>query len=419
MSSIDELIRAHCPAGVEYKPLADLALTVPGLRGKTKADFAGGAARYVSYKNAYNNAAVDQAAPNFVVLRPDEKQNELHLGDVVVTASSENIDDVGMSSVVVTEPSEPLYLNSFCFGLRFSDPEQFLPEFNKYLFRSEAVRAQIRRSAQGVTRINISKPRFMKVRIPVPPIEVQREVARVLDRFTELDGELEAGLRAELRDRRRQYHHLRDALLTFSDVPEMPWQPMSEVGAFTRGKRFTKADVVPEGIASIHYGEIYTGYGVSADQALSRVKPDLAPALRFAKRGDVIIAGVGETVEDVAKAVAWLGDEDVAFHDDCWAFRSGMNPKFVAYYLQTRKFGADKRKHVVRAKVKRISASGLGRIQIPLPARETQDRIVSILDKLDALISELATELQAELKARRTQFECSRDELLTFEGTVA
>ncbi|WPM86206.1 hypothetical protein QNH14_01470 [Apirhabdus apintestini] len=102
-----------------------------------------------------------------------------------------------------------------------------------------------------------------------------------------------------------------------------------EIGEFIRGKRFTKADYVEDGISAIHYGEIYTRYGVFTTHALSQIRNDMAKSLRYAEPGDVVITDVGETVEDVGKAVAWLGDEKVAIHDHCYAFRHSMNPKFV------------------------------------------------------------------------------------------
>lgn len=194
---------------------------------------------------------------------------------------------------------------------------------------------------------------------------------------------------------------------------------MGDVGEFIRGRRFTKADVVSQGLASIHYGEIYTHYGVSADQALSRVRSDLAPTLRFARTGDVVITAVGETVADVGKAVAWLGKGEVAIHDDCFAYRHTLNPKFVSYYLQTSMFHAEKAKHVARAKVKRISGDGLAKITIPVPPQKEQAKVVEILDSFDALVNDLSIGLPAELHARRQQYEHYRDQLLTFEPAAA
>ena len=414
MSRIDELIKGLCPDGVPHLAVGDVGTFISGLTGKSKADFSGGNARFVSYRNVYNHLAADQGADDFVRLGVGERQNELRLGDVLFTGSSETPDDVGMSSVILKPPQEPLYLNSFCFCLRPADTNLLLPGYSKYVFRSAGVRKQIAAAASGVTRFNISKGRFAKIEIPVPPLEVQREIVRVLDLFTTLEAELEA----ELEARRRQYAHYRDSLLTFPEGG-VRWATMGEVGEFTRGRRFVKTDIVDAGIPAIHYGEIYTAYGVAASVTISHVRHTLATQLRYAKTGDVVIAAVGETVEDVGKAVAWLGDEDVAIHDDCFAYRHSMNPKYVAYYLLTDTFHTQKSKHVARAKVKRLSAESLAKITIPVPPLDEQARIVAILDKFDALVNDLSDGLPAELSARRKQYEHYRDRLLTFKEAVA
>lgn len=194
---------------------------------------------------------------------------------------------------------------------------------------------------------------------------------------------------------------------------------MAEVGEFTRGRRFTWKDMAEDGIPAIHYSEIYTHYGVATRQAISHVNPGLAPRLRLALPGDVVIASVGETVEDLAKTVAWLGETPIAIHDDSFAFRSELNPKYLAYWMQTADFHSQKARHVARAKVKRISSSGLGQIRIPVPPRAEQDRVVTILDGFDALVNDLSVGLPAELAARRKQYEHYRDRLLTFEELAA
>jgi len=85
---------------------------------------------------------------------------------------------------------------------------------------------------------------------------------------------------------------------------------LNEIGKFIRGRRFTKADYVENGINVIHYGEIYTQYGVWTDKAISQVRSDMASTLRYAQPGDVVITGIGETRDDVGKATAWIGDKE-------------------------------------------------------------------------------------------------------------
>lgn len=194
----------------------------------------------------------------------------------------------------------------------------------------------------------------------------------------------------------------------------VPFRPMGEVGRFFRGRRFTKNDRVPTGIPSIHYGEIYTNYGTAARTALSHVREEIDDQLRYAEHGDVVFASVGETVEDVGKAVAWLGKSRVAIHDDCFAFRSEQDPVFVAYFSQTAAFKSQIERHVARAKVKRVSARSLARVEIPVPPLDVQREIVRVLDVLTQLRTELEANLRVELAARGAQFEHYRNALLTF-----
>lgn len=141
----------------------------------------------------------------------------------------------------------------------------------------------------------------------------------------------------------------------------------------------------------------------------------MAASLRYAKPGDVVVTDVGETVEDVGKAVAWVGSEDVAIHDHCYAFRHSMNPKFVSYCMQTSSFIAEKAKYVARTKVNTLLIGGFSKIRIPVPSLEEQERIVAILDKFDALVNDIAIGLPAEIAARRQQYAYYRDRLLTFK----
>ena len=199
------------------------------------------------------------------------------------------------------------------------------------------------------------------------------------------------------------------------------WKALSEIGEFIRGKRFTKADYVEEGISAIHYGEIYTHYGVWTEYAHSRVRTEMADSLRYAEPGDVVIAGVGETVEDVGKAVAWVGSEKVAIHDDSYAFRHSMNPKYVSYVMQTTAFIDEKAKHVSRGKVNRLLIHGMEKVRIPVPypnnrkkSLAEQARIVAILDKFDALTNSISEGLPREIELRQQQYAYYRDLLLSF-----
>ena len=270
---------------------------------------------------------------------------------------------------------------------------------------------------------------FCNKTIPIPcpddqqkSLAIQAEIVRILDAFTALTTELTT----ELAARKKQYKHYRDQLLSF-EVGEVEWKTLGEVGEFIRGKRFTKADYVDEGIKVIHYGEIYTKYGVFTRDAFSQVNSDMADSLRYAEPGDVILTDVGETVEDVGKAVAWLGDGRVAIHDHCYAFRHKMNPKFISYCMQTSSFVLNKVQYIAQTKVNTLLIRGFSNSLIPIPfpsdpakSLAEQARIVSILDSFDTLTTSLAEGLPREIALRQKQYEHYRNLLLGFpKGTDA
>jgi type I restriction enzyme S subunit len=198
--------------------MSDLGTIFGGLTGKSKKDFSGGNARFVSYVNILNHLAVDLDAADFVQVGPSERQRTLRRGDVLFTGSSETPEDVAISSVVTDDVAEPVYLNSFSIGFRLHDDDLFDPDFTKHLFRSKEMRRQLVRTASGVTRFNVSKVRLGAVKVPVPLLEEQHRIAAVLDKLDGLVNDIGFGLPAEIRARRTQYEYYRDHLLTFEEA---------------------------------------------------------------------------------------------------------------------------------------------------------------------------------------------------------
>ena len=209
-----EWIAELCPDGVPYKRLGELGYFYGGLSGKSKEDFTNGNAKFITYMNVFTNLAIDTDISDLVRIGENEKQNTVQYGDILFTGSSETPDECGMSSVLTEVSDEKFYLNSFCFGFRLKDNNLLLPDFSKYLFRSQNIRKQIKRTANGVTRFNVSKKKMEQVVIPLPPLPVQQKIVRILDNFTELIAELTA----ELTARQKQYEYYRDKLLSFKEV---------------------------------------------------------------------------------------------------------------------------------------------------------------------------------------------------------
>lgn len=191
-------------------------------------------------------------------------------------------------------------------------------------------------------------------------------------------------------------------------------QTLGEIGEFIRGNGIQKRDFQDSGFGCIHYGQIYTYYGLFADHTKSFIDPNLAEKRKKAYKGDLVIATTSENEEDVCKACAWLGEEPIAISGDAYIFRHHQNPKYISYCFQSELFQSQKKKYITGTKVLRVNGDAMAKIHVPVPPLPVQEEIVRILDSF----SSLEAELEAELEARRKQYAYYRNELLTFERVV-
>lgn len=265
---------------------------------------------------------------------------------------------------------------------------------------------------RGMGNPKLMSNQIAPVKIPIPPLDVQNEIVRILDTFTSHTAELQA----ELQARKEQYEYYRNKLLTFDkDDKNVKWMKLGDIGTFIRGNGLQKKDFTECGVGCIHYGQIYTYYGTSANKTKSFVAHELANKLVKVKTGNLIIACTSENIEDVCKAVAWLGKEDIVIGGHSCVFVHNENPKYISYFFQTDFFSQQKRKYARGAKVIDIKTSDLEKIIIPILPHTEQQRIVSILDKFEALVNDLTEGIPAEIAAVQEQYEYYRNKLLTFK----
>ena len=154
--------------------------TYTGLSGKTKDDFGHGQARFVTYMNVFSNPISNPEMTEPIEIDP--KQNEVEVGDVFFTTSSETPEEVGMSSILL-EKRGKTYLNSFCFGFRPS--EKIDSYYLAYMLRSESTRAKIILLAQGISRYNISKNKVMEIAVSLSSLDEQKMIGQY---FSQLDN---------------------------------------------------------------------------------------------------------------------------------------------------------------------------------------------------------------------------------------
>ncbi|MRS14254.1 restriction endonuclease subunit S [Enterobacteriaceae bacterium RIT691] len=208
------------------------------------------------------------------------------------------------------------------------------------------------------------------------------------------------------------------------DGVEVEWLPLGKLGELVRGSGLPKADFTESGVPAIHYGQIYTFYGLSTETTKSFVSQETAEKLKKVNTGDVVITNTSENFEDVGKALVYLGAEQAVTGGHATIFKPslGIVGKYFAYFTQTDFFAGEKRRYSKGTKVIDVSATDMAKIIIPIPCPDNsekslaiQSEIVRILDKFTALTAELT----AELTARKKQYNYYRDQLLSFdEGEV-
>ena len=389
---IDRLVAELCPDGVEYRPLGSL--------GKRNKGTAITASKMRSLEPGNKDLRIFAAGSTFVDTDSSNipAKDILH-GPAIIVKSR------GYIGFEYYEKSFTHKNEMWSYTLDSSIVDQ---KFIYYYLLTQAYYLQELARSKSVKLPQLAVKDTDSLEVPVPPMEVQEAIVEILDKFTNLEAELEA----ELEARTLQYEYYRDSLFEALDCPRVP---LGSFARLVRGSGMPKTDFSESGVGAIHYGQIYTKFGTATAEVIAHVPEEKAKKLAVVNPGDVIVANTSENLEDVCKAVAWVGESDIVTGGHATVIKAPeQNAKFISYYMATGRFNKDKRRHAFGTKVIDVAPKNLAKIEFPLPPLEEQQRIVDILDRFDALTSSLSEGLPAELAARRSQYEYYRDQLLTF-----
>ena len=281
------------------------------------------------------------------------------------------------------------------------------PKFVAYFFQTADFQRQKQAHLTGAKVRRISAYGLSRIRIPLPPLEIQRDIVEALDGFRALEAELEA----ELEARRRQYsYHLSRQIVgpTGSE-----WQ-REAVAALARLSYGLTASATDSGAFRL--------LRITDINANGKLKPDApkfvedtADARRHLVRsGDLLMARTGATYGKTMLVRGVPNSVFASFLIRIEVDRERLLPSFYWHFAQSRAYWSQAEALVSTAGQPQFNGNALARVKVPLPPLRDQERIVEVLDSFDALVNDLSIGLPAELTARRKQYEHYRDKLLTF-----
>lgn len=403
MSRLEELIQQFCPDGVEYKKLDAIANISRGGNFQKK-DYVENGFPCIHYGQIYTkyNLFVNDVS-SYISPQNAEKQKKAVHGDIVMAVTSENIEDV-CKCVAWLGNGEIAVSGHIAIIHHKLEPKYLVYYLNSSLFFRQKLKL-----VQGTKVMEVSPEKLKKVMLPVPPLEVQREIVRILDQFTGLTAELTA----ELTARKKQYEYYRDELLIHESMTKLC--ALKDVCLSIADGDHMPPPKSDFGVPFITISNITENKKIDFSNVMyvPREYYDKLADKRKAQREDILYTVVGSFGTPVYIAE----DTEFVFQRHIAILRPNKEkiiPRYMYHAMQSTTFYKQADKAAKGAAQRTIGLSSLGNMQIFLPPIEEQHRIVSILDRFDTLCNDLTSGLPAEIEARRKQYEYYRDKLLTF-----
>lgn len=371
MSKLQELIKELCPDGVEFKKLEEVCEIFSGKNKQKKEQ-----GKYPVYGStgiiAYcDNYQYDKE--QLLIARVGANAGFIHIANGKYDVS----DNTLIVDVIGTCNSIYIY----------------------YVL----VNSNINRYSKGGGQPLVTASDIKKIEIPLPPLEIQNEIVRILDTFTSHTAELQA----ELQARKEQYEYYRNKLLTFDENDErVKWIKLGEIGNTCMCKRIMKHQT--SDIGEVPFFKIGT-FGKEADAFISyELYDEYKNKYSFPRKGEILISASGT----IGRTVIYDG-QDAYFQDSniIWIQNdeSKVLNKYLYYYYQIIEW------NVEGGTIKRLYNTNLSKTIIAYPPLSEQKRIISILDKFESLVNDLSEGLPAEIAAVQEQYEYYRNKLLTFK----
>lgn len=410
MNRLANMISELCPDGVEYKTIGEIATDIFRGSGIKRDDITEYGIPCVRYGEIYTTYDIwfDKCISH-VQLNKVQSPKYFEYGDILFAITGESIEDIA-KSVAYVGHDKCLAGGDIVVVKHNQDP--------KYLsYALSTTNAQKQKSAGKIKSkvVHASVPSISGIVIPIPPLQVQHEIVRILDSFTEFTTKLITELTTERTARKKQYEYYREQLMIFDDVPYVPIDTLFSlirngfVGTVTKfftdkenGIRYLEGTNIHNGVISDNE-ELY----VTKEFHNKHIKNEL-------KADDILMVQSGHIGECAVVGEKYKGA-------NCHALIIMSNSgkcvsKFYVHYFHTMEGMRHLKPAITDGNLKHVLSKKMCFVKVPYPPIEKQKRIVDILDRFEALCNDITNGLPAEIAARQKQYEYYRDKLLTFKN---
>ncbi len=321
----------------------------------------------------------------------------------------------GASAGYVNYMTSKFWAGAHCYAIELNS-EKLNYKFLYYFLKNSQTILMKSQFGAGIPALN--KADIETLTIPIPPLEIQQEIVKILDAFTELNTELNT----ELKARKKQYQYYQNMLLDFKDANQNHKDAKMSAKTYPKRLKSLLQTLAPKGVEFRKLGEvceIIRGKRVTKKEILDKGKyPVVSGGIGFMgylneynrEENTITIAQYG-----TAGFVNWQNQKFWA-NDVCFSVipKETLINRYLYYVLtnmQNYLYSISNRSAIPYS----ISSNNIMQITIPIPPLEIQQEIVKILDQFLALTTDLLAGIPAEIEARKKQYEYYREKLLTFK----
>lgn len=410
-------------SNVEYKKLGDISNIIRGGNFQKK-DFIEQGKPCIHYGQIYTRLGTT-TSKSITYLNDDvySKSKKAMPNDIIMAVTSENIEDVCKCTVWVG--NKDVAVSGHTAIIHPSINSKYLG----YYFQTKMFFKQKKKLAHGTKVIEVTPDKLNDILIPVPPLSVQKNIVKILDRFDKLNNDMSEGLPAEIETRKKQYEYYRDTLLSFDDKAcshfvkvereltrskAIKWLSIQDLfnlrNGYTPSK--SKSEYWTNGTIPWFRMEDIRENGHILNDSIQHITP-IAVKGKLFPANSIILATSASIGEHALITVDSLANQRFTYLTVKNEYSNQLNMKYIYYYF----FKIDEwcKNNLNVSSFASVDMDKFKKLKFPIPPLEEQERIVSILDRFDKLCNDISEGLPAEIEARQKQYEYYRDKLLSFK----